>query len=185
MSRNNTNTLRRMVYAALFGALTAMGAFMVIPMQPVPITLQTLFTGLAGLLLGSSAGALSQVVYVLLGIIGLPVFAGGKAGFGVLLGPTGGYLIGFIVGAYVIGKMSELRPKSGYLWLAAALLAGSLVFYTFGTIQLMITADLSLNKALLIGVFPFLPGDIFKLLAAIWIAIKLRRYFPLGGKILS
>jgi biotin transport system substrate-specific component len=185
MSGNNTDTLRRMVYAALFGALTAMGAFMVIPMQPVPITLQTLFTGLAGILLGSSAGALSQVVYVLLGIIGLPVFAGGKAGFGVLLGPTGGYLIGFIVGAYVIGKMSEFRPKSGYLWLAITLVAGNLVFYTFGTIQLMMAAHLSLNKALLIGVFPFLPGDIFKLLAAIWIAFKLRKYFPLGGNILS
>lgn len=185
MSTNPSNPLRRMVYAALFGALTAMGSFMVIPLQPVPITLQTLFTGLSGILLGGSAGALSQVVYVLLGIIGLPVFAGGKAGIGVLFGPTGGYLIGFIAGAYVIGKMAEVRPKSGYLWLTITLVAGNLILYTLGTIQLMFTAHLTLDKALLIGVFPFLPGDFFKLLAAVVIAAKLRKYFPLGGKIFS
>ena len=83
-------SLRGMVYAALFGALTAVGAYIIIPLPPVPITLQTLFLGLAALLLGGRLGALSQTVYVLLGVIGLPVFAGGKAGLGVLLGPDGG-----------------------------------------------------------------------------------------------
>ena len=75
-------SLRGMVYAALFGALTAVGAYIIIPLPPVPITLQTLFMGLAALLLGGRLGALSQTVYVLLGVIGLPVFAGGKAGPG-------------------------------------------------------------------------------------------------------
>ncbi|MCO5387867.1 MAG: biotin transporter BioY [Desulfosporosinus sp.] len=74
----SNNSLRRMVYASMFGALTAAGSLITIPMQPVPITLQTLFTGLAGVLLGGYAGALSQVVYVLLGVIGLPVFSGEK-----------------------------------------------------------------------------------------------------------
>jgi biotin transport system substrate-specific component len=103
-----------MIYAALFGALTAIGAFIVIPLQPVPITLQSLFTCLAGILLGSSVGAMSQIVYVLLGIIGLPVFAGGKAGIGVLLGPTGGYLLGFIAAALVIGQIVRMKRNPGY-----------------------------------------------------------------------
>lgn len=184
MAKNTANSLRRMVYAALFGALTAIGAFMVIPLQPVPITLQTLFFSLAGILLGGAAGALSQIVYVLLGIIGLPVFAGGKAGIGILLGPTGGYLIGFIAGAYVIGKITEFLGKPGYWGLAVTLVLGHLVLYTLGTFQLMIVAELSLSKALLIGVYPFLIGDIVKLAATVWIAVKLRQYFPLGGKIL-
>jgi hypothetical protein len=86
LSQKETS-LRGMVYASMFGALTAVGAYIMIPLPPVPITLQTLFVNLAGALLGGYLGALSQVVYILLGVIGLPVFAGGKAGAGVLLGP--------------------------------------------------------------------------------------------------
>lgn len=167
--------LRRMVYAAMFGALTAIGSLIVIPMQPVPITLQTLFTGLAGVLLGGSAAALSQVVYVLLGIIGLPVFAGGKAGLGILFGPTGGYLIGFIVGAYVIGKITEARQEPGVVWITMALVVGNLVIYTLGVTQLSLIAHLSVIKALLVGVVPFLLGDLVKLSATVLIASLLRK----------
>lgn len=180
MSASNNDSLRSMIYAALFGALTAIGAFMVIPLQPVPITLQTLFTSLAGILLGSSVGAMSQIVYVLLGIIGLPVFSGGKAGIGILFGPTGGYLLGFIAAAFVIGKVIKARRKPGLPWLILALVIGDLVIYTLGTAQLMLVADLSLYKALLIGVLPFLPGDIFKLIVAAWLALNLYKYFPAG-----
>ncbi|CFX85242.1 BioY protein [Syntrophomonas zehnderi OL-4] len=171
--------LRRMVYAAMFGALTAIGSLIVIPMQPVPITLQTLFTSLAGVLLGGSAAALSQVVYVLLGIIGLPVFAGGKAGLGILFGPTGGYLIGFIVGAYIIGKITEARQEPSLVWITMALVVGNLVIYTVGVTQLSLVAHLSVIKALLVGVVPFLFGDLIKLVAAVLIAFKLRNTFKL------
>jgi len=165
-----------MVYAAMFGALTAIGSFLIIPtLQPLPITLQTLFTGLAGVLLGSYAGAWSQIIYVLLGIIGLPVFAGGKAGIGTLFGPTGGYLIGFIVGAYVIGKIAEARREPGWAWTILALAAGNLVIYTLGTIQFSMVTHLSLLEALTVGVVPFLPGDLLKLLTAAWLAITLRK----------
>ena len=116
LSQKETS-LRGMAYASMFGALTAVGAYIMIPLPPVPITLQTLFVNLAGALLGGYLGALSQVVYILLGVIGLPVFAGGKAGAGVLLGPTGGYLIGFVVGAFVIGKLTTIRKKPGLVWL--------------------------------------------------------------------
>jgi biotin transport system substrate-specific component len=179
MTRNKTNTLRRMVYAAMFGALTAIGSFIVIPLQPLPMTLQTLFTGLAGVVLGGYTGALSQIIYVLLGIIGLPVFAGGKAGFGTLLGPTGGYLIGFIVGAYVIGKIIEARREAGLAWIIMALVVGNLVIYTLGTLQLSLVTHFSLLKSLMVGVVPFLPGDLLKLLAAAWLALKLRKNITL------
>ncbi|MDD3364881.1 MAG: biotin transporter BioY [Syntrophomonas sp.] len=179
MLSNRNNPLRRMVYAAMFGALTAIGSFIVIPLQPLPMTLQTLFTGLAGVLLGGYTGALSQIIYVILGIIGLPVFAGGKAGFGTLLGPSGGYLIGFIVGAYVIGKIIEARREAGLAWIVLALAAGNLVIYTLGTIQLSLVTHFSVLKSLLVGVVPFLLGDLLKLLAAAWLALKLRKNLTL------
>jgi biotin transport system substrate-specific component len=166
-----------MVYAAMFGAMTAIGAFIVIPLQPVPISLQSLFCGLAGILLGGYTGALSQVVYVLLGIIGLPVFAGGKAGLGTLFGPTGGYLIGFIIAAFVIGKMVEVRREPGLIWMGMALVVGNLVIYALGILQLSFVADISLIKSLLVGVIPFLPGDLLKLVAAAMIGLKLRQQF--------
>jgi len=170
----SSNSLRRMVYASMFGALTAIGSLIVIPLQPLPITLQTLFTGLAGILLGGYTGALSQIVYVILGIIGLPVFAGGKAGLGTLMGPSGGYLIGFIVAAYVIGKLVEARKEPGLVWIGMSLVIGNLVIYTLGVAQLSLVAHLSISKALLVGVVPFLVGDLLKLVSATLIALKLR-----------
>jgi len=179
MVRNSNSPLRRMVYAAMFGALTAIGSFIVIPLQPLPITLQTLFTGLAGVLLGGYSGALSQIVYVLLGIIGLPVFAGGKAGIGTLFGPTGGYLIGFIIGAFVIGKIVETQKEPGLVWIALALVAGNLVIYTLGTLQFSLVTHFTLIESLMVGVVPFLIGDLLKLLTAAWLALKLRKNISL------
>lgn len=167
--------LRRMVYASMFGALTAIGAYIVIPLQPVPVTLQTLFTYLSGILLGGYTGALSQIVYVLLGVIGLPVFASGKAGFGTLLGPTGGFLIGFIIGAFVIGKMIEIKREPGILWIFLTLLMGTVCIYIPGVLQLALVAKLSLVKAIMAGVVPFLPGDFLKMLAAVLIALTLKK----------
>ncbi|HWP97999.1 MAG TPA: biotin transporter BioY [Syntrophomonadaceae bacterium] len=177
MADNGNRPLQRMVYASMFGALTAIGAFIVIPVQPVPITLQTLFTGLASVLLGGYGGAWSQIVYILLGIIGLPVFAGGKAGIGTLLGPTGGYLTGFVVAAWVIGTLVQGRRKPGWPWIVFALVIGDVIIYTLGTMQLMMVAQISLGKALLVGVLPFLPGDLVKLAAASLLALKLRKNF--------
>ena len=167
-------TIRGMIYASVFGAVTAAGAYIMIPLPPVPITLQTLFLYLAAALLGGRLGALSQVVYLLIGMIGLPVFAGGKAGMGVLIGPTGGYLIGFVIGAYVIGGLVKLRSEPGPVWLAGAMVAGTAVIYLLGVIQLMLVAKFSMNQALTVGVLPFLIGDGLKMAVAVLITIKLR-----------
>jgi len=174
-------SLRGMVYASLFGALTAVGAFIIVPIPPVPITLQTLFLGLAGALLGARLGALSQVVYLLLGIIGLPVFAGGKAGLGVLFGPTGGYLIGFVAAAYVIGRIAALRRSPGFAWICLSLAAGEAVLLALGSLQLSLVGRLDPLKALAVGVLPFLPGDGIKIVLAAVIALRLRRH--LGGNL--
>lgn len=168
-------SLQGMAYSAMFGAITAVGAYIVIPLPLVPITLQTFFVSLAPALLGGALGALSQIIYVLIGVIGLPVFAGGKAGFGVLIGPTGGYLIGFIVGAYIIGKLIELKEEPGFLWMASAMIIGHIALYTLGVAQLMLVANLSLGKAVAVGVIPTLPGGIIKILAAAFIAGRLRK----------
>ena len=163
-----------MILASMFGAATAAGAYIMIPLPLVPITLQTLFLNLAAALLGGRLGALSQVVYVLIGIIGLPVFAGGKAGFGVVLGPTGGYLIGFIAAGYVVGKLIELKENPGFIWTACAMLIGMIVIYGCGITQLSIVARLSVGKAVAVGALPFLIGDGIKILAAVFLSIKLK-----------
>ncbi len=102
-----------MVLCALFAALTGVGALIAIPLPftPVPITLQTFFIFLAGALLGKYLGALSQLIYLLLGVVGLPVFAKGSSGIGALLGPSGGYLVGFIPAAFLVGYLLERREK--------------------------------------------------------------------------
>ena len=163
-----------MIYASLFGAVTAAGAFLIIPFPLVPITLQTLFVSLAAALLGGRLGALSQFVYLLLGIIGLPVFHGGKAGMGVLLGPTGGYLFGFIAAAYVIGKLIEIREKPDFIWILFAMVVGTIIIYLLGVTQLSLVAKLSVYKSISAGVLPFLIGDAIKIIAAALITLKLR-----------
>ena len=180
MTNLEQNSLRGMVYASLFGALTALGAYMIIPLPPVPITLQTVFLGLAGTLLGGRLGALSQTVYLLLGIIGLPVFAGGKAGLGVLFGPTGGYLIGFVAAAFVIGKLTAIKTRPGFAWLCFSIISGEAVMYGFGVLQLALVARLAPVQALAVGLLPFLPGDGIKILLTAWVALKLQD--RLGGK---
>lgn len=127
---------KEIALVGLFAALTAVGAVFSIPVGPVPFTLQLLFTLLAGAMLGSRLGALSQITYVLIGLAGLPVFSGRGAGLGHLLGTTGGFLIGFIAGAWLTGWVLERfhrGPGKPALWITAlAMAAGIVVVYVFG-----------------------------------------------------
>ena len=171
-----SSSLRGMVLASMMGAATAVGAYIIVPLPPVPITLQTLFMAVSALLLGGRLGAMSQVVYVTLGILGLPVFSGGKAGIGVLLGPTGGYLIGFVLGAYVTGTLVERMDRPGVLKMALAVALGYVTVYIPGAAQLSIIAGLSPIKAVSAGVLPFLPGDAVKSAAAAAVVYMVRDY---------
>lgn len=167
-------SVKGLVYAALFGALTAAGAFIVIPLPPVPITAQTFFLNIAAILLGGSLGAVSQFIYVMLGIVGIPVFAGGKAGLGVIFGPTGGYLLGFIIAAFVIGMINQMKKSAGIFWHIFSMLIGMLIIYFLGSLQLSLVAKISFPKALAVGVLPFVPGDIIKILFAAIISSRLK-----------
>jgi biotin transport system substrate-specific component len=167
-------SIKGIVYAALFGALTAAGAYIVIPLPPVPITAQTFFVNLAAILLGGPLGALSQLVYILLGIVGMPVFHGGKAGIGILFGPTGGYLLSFIIAAFVIGLIARAKKAPGIFWNVFAMAIGMLIIYFIGSLQLAYVAKISFRKALTVGVLPFIPGDIIKILLAAIIASRLK-----------
>lgn len=151
-----------------FILLTAAGAFVRIPLPftPVPITLQTFFVLLSGAVLGRKLGILSQAGYVTLGMFGLPIFAGAAGGALYILGPTGGYLVGFIVAAYVVGRIIRLKEKASFTWIVLAMLAGSLIIYIFGVTRLAFFLNVGFQKALALGMLPFIPGDIIKLLAA-------------------
>ena len=166
---------------ATFSALTAIGALLFVPLYPVPITLQTLFTYLSGAVLGPWLGALSQIIYIILGGVGLPIFAGGKAGFGTLLGPTGGYLFGFIATSFVIGKTCDLRTRPKATRIVGSFILGTLVVYAFGIAQLSLWMNGDFQHAILVGVLPFLVGDAIKIVIGLAVATRLREMLPRIG----
>ena len=166
--------LGRIMLATLFACLTAIGAQIQIPIGPVPVTLQVFFVLLSGLVLGSKWGAASQLEYLVMGFSGLPVFAQGKSGLTALLGPTGGYLIGFVAGALLAGLIAEAVAKPGRVRLFLAGMAGTAGIYFFGglwlacwfSIQQGMSWSGALEKAWLAGVAPFLLLDMAKALLA-------------------
>lgn len=146
--------------------LTALCARIVIPLPftPVPITAQTFAVLLIGAALGARRGAAAIGLYVLEGLLGLPVFAGGAAGLARLLGPTGGYLVGFIAAAYLTGTLAERGWDRTVRFAVGAMAAGNLVVYLFGIPWLAVF--LGWPDAVSKGFLPFIPGDVAKLAAA-------------------
>jgi len=172
--------LRMTVYASLLAALIAAGAYLAIPIGPVPVVLQNLFVFLAGLLLGSRWGVASVGVYLFAGALGLPVFAGGIGGIGRLVGPTGGYLVGFLPAVFVIGLIAE-RAKNNVFVEVIAMVCGAVIIYLFGVTWLKLLTDMTLSKTLAIGMYPFLLGDIIKIAAAVPIVKALRPVMRVPG----
>ncbi len=161
------------VYASLFAALTAAGAFIAIPIGPVPIVLQNFFVLLCGLLLGSRWGLASVGIYLLAGTLGLPVFAGGTGGIGRIIGPTGGYLLGYLPAVFVAGWIVE-KTKPGLLFDLTAMICASIILYGCGLIWLKIITGLTWGKTLALGMYPFLLGDALKIAAAVPVVKMLR-----------
>ena len=142
---------KEIVLFGLFTALTAIGAFIRIPVPVCPFTLQLLFTTLAGLILGSRRGALSVGLYVLLGLSGVPVFTEG-GGLSYIFQPTFGYLIGFIAGAWVTGRIREITGGKSFGQILLANLSGLLVVYLFGMVYVYIINNFYLGTP--IGIWP-------------------------------
>jgi biotin transport system substrate-specific component len=153
--------------SVLFAVLTAVGAAVSFPLpfSPVPITLQTFFTVLAGVVLGPVWGPVSQILYVGAGAMGMPVFAGGTAGLGVLAGPTGGYLVGFVAGAWLAGWIAA--PGASWARLTCALLVGHAAVFACGVSQLLLFTGRSVEQAMTWGLVPFLPGTALKVAGAL------------------
>ena len=159
--------IRTMTRVALFAALTAVGAFIRIPLGYSSITLQTFFTAMAGCVLGPWYGALSQLVYVALGLVGLPIFTQG-GGIGYLMQPTCGFLIGLIPAAWVIGRIAGRKPEPKQI--VPACLLGYGVLYAIGVPYMALILNTFLGKGMgfsaimWAGMIPFLPSDMIKIL---------------------
>ena len=180
LAAGNQGKVKELVLFSLFTALTAIGAFIRVPVPLCPFTLQLLFTTLSGLILGSRKGAASVAVYVALGLSGVPVFTQG-GGPGYIFQPTFGYLLGFIAGAWLTGKLSERMEKLSFVRILFASLAGLLVVYLFGMVYVYVINNYYLNTP--IGIWPVVlycfllavPGDICLCVLAAVLAKKLYR----------
>ena len=158
---------------ALFAALTAVLSQIAVPIGPVPINLATFSVFLAGALLGAKLGAVSQAVYVLLGAVGVPVFSMFRGGPGILFGPTGGYIAGYVLAAWLVGLITERYGNKAAV-LALAMLAGFFSYMTTGTCWYMFVTKSGLAEALMVCVVPFLPGDALKMVLAAVLARGLK-----------
>lgn len=183
-------TTQDLVLCALCAAVTCILAPLSVPLAgEVPVSLATFAVLLSGILLGAKTGGLSQVIYVLLGSVGVPVFAGWTGGLGITIGVTGGYIIGYIPMAFVAGFLYHLygRNASGirkYAVMFVSMFLATAVLYILGTAWFMIQTHMTLTASLAACVIPFLPGDLIKIIAVMLVAppveAALKRAVPLG-----
>lgn len=196
MPAHNRN--RIIIQISIFTALTAVGAFIKIPLPPVPVTLQTFFVIMSGNLLGFKYGAVSQIIYLALGLIGIPIFAYG-GGPGYIFQPSFGYLLGYPVGAFTIGLLLSLLLPEGriektsmpklFLIIAACDFAGVLIIFIFGLVYFfanfkyglylnlenLASVGLSWDGAVKTALCLFVPIDLIKVLLAAWLTVSLKR----------
>ncbi len=171
-----------MVLCGVFTTLIAVGAFIKVPVPVVPFTLQFLFTMLAGLLLGGRKGALSVGVYILLGLVGLPVFAEG-GGLWYILKPSFGYLLGFMLAAYVTGRMVERKGRLSTGWVMAVNFLGLFIVYAAGMIYYYVICNYVIDTPIAIGplfLYCFVlavPGDICLCILAAILTVRVRPVF--------
>lgn len=172
--KNRSALTRNLVLAALFAALTAVCSQIQIPLPMVPINLALFAVHLCGALLGGRWGALSMTAYALLGAVGVPVFAGFTSGPAVLFGKTGGYILGYILCALLVGVLTR-RVGFTMKGLCASMIIGVAVCYAFGTAWFMILTGMNLGTSLSYCVIPFLPGDAVKIVLVALLALRLRK----------
>ena len=177
ISHNSLSNTRNLVLCAMCAAITCILAPLSIPLAGgVPVSLATFAVMLSGVLLGGPLGALSQLIYVLLAAVGLPVLAGWTGGLGIVLGMTGGYIIGYIPCAWLTGliykKYGETAKKPvKILFMLLGMTAGNIVLYVIGTAWFMFITEMTLEASLAACVIPFIPGNIIKMAAVIIIGL--------------
>lgn len=158
--------------------LISVCAWITVPIGSIPFTLQTLAVALVGALLGSKRAVAAVSVYILLGLVGIPVFSGGKAGPVALFGPTGGYLFGFLFLAFLPGlfKRGPKRKQLKYLLLFVSMILGEAICYFFGTVWFLCLNHCTVEYAFSLCVLPFLLPDLIKFALAAFLAVKTERY---------
>ena len=164
-----------MVLTGVFAAVICVFSPFTIPIGAVPISLATFAVYLAAAVLGTKKGTFAVLIYILIGMAGVPVFSGFAGGIGKILGVTGGYIIGYIPCALAIGVFTERFGGKNYIY-HLALVIGTLILYSFGTAWFMVQSGNGLMQSLTVCVFPFLVGDAIKIAAASIVAIKLKNY---------
>ncbi len=178
MNQKKQFMVKNLTITAMMTAILCVLAPFYIPIGDVPITAATLVIYIAAVLLGTKRSIICVILYILIGMVGIPVFSGWKSGFAVIAGPTGGYLIGYIFIALCTGLSQKIGrgkiPKIPMLLLG--MLLGTLICYTLGTTWLALQLSLSFEAALWAGVIPFLLGDIIKFIVTVVIAIPVRRH---------
>lgn len=173
----NTNRSTKTHHLTLIGVMSAIICILgplSIPIGLVPISLTNLAVYFAIYVLGRKRGTISYMVYLLIGLIGLPVFSGFSGGFPKLAGPTGGYLIGSIFMAFISGIFIDKFSNKIYMCFLGMII-GTIITYLFGAAWLAYVAHLTFNKALAIGVLPFIPGDLIKVIIATLIGPQIRK----------
>ena len=172
--KRSKNSVQDLCSIAIMAAITAVMAQIAIPMpMGVPLTMQTFAVTLAGVILGSKKGGMSILVYILLGAIGVPVFAEFSGGIQNLIGPTGGFIISFPIMAYVIGLGVEMRKKKGMF--TFMLILGTLLNYVVGVVMFCIVMDSSVMTAISACVLPFIPTAIIKAVVAAVLGLQIRK----------
>lgn len=180
-------SLRELNQIALVTALISVLAQLSLPLpfSPVPLTGQLIGVFLAGALLGGKNAFLALLAYLTLGVAGAPVFSYGRGGPGILFGPSGGYLWGFLPGAFCCGKLLEKVDSPGLIRTAAAMLSCLGCTYLAGTVQLALLMGYRAKAALLAGVVPFFPADLIKIAVAAAASIKIKKSLQLSGLLSS
>ena len=166
-------TIQQIAMIAVMTAVTCVLAPLSVPIGPVPISLTNLVIYFSLFILGTKKGTISYLIYLLLGLVGLPVFSGFTGGPAKLAGPTGGYIIGFIVMAVIAGLVIDNCHKP--LIQLVGMIAGTIVCYLFGTVWFCIVADSTFKAALGICVIPFIPADLIKMIIAMIIGPMIKK----------
>lgn len=180
----NENKTKAFILASFFTALTAACSIISIPLpfSPVPVNLALLAVYLAGGLLGAKYGFLSMVIYLILGAFGVPVFHNLTGGLGIIMGPTGGFIFGYIAAAFLTGFFYHRsagpsgNKNKNTRSLVFGIVAGLLACYSLGLLWFMYLTGSNLPAALMLCVIPFIPGDIFKIIAAVVLIRKLEPF---------
>ncbi len=180
MEKTQKPNTRQLTLVGVMAAVTCILGPLSLPIGIIPISLTNLVIYFAVYVLGRKRATLSYIVYLFIGLIGLPVFSGFSGGFTKLFGPTGGYLIGFIFMAFISGIFIDNFSNKIYICFLGMIL-GTIATYIFGTAWLAYQAHLTFNAALAVGVLPFIPGDLVKMVIASFIGPQIRKRLISSG----